>query len=254
LAKATARRRVAARIEIVGRVGLALLVLGIAVVVAYLASIAAADPRLALGEVNVTGAVRAGSDAVLTAAALPRGTNVWLLDTAAAQRRVEALPWVSSARVERSWPNQVAISVVERAPVARLALALGGYALLDGAGRVLEIGTSDRADAKLPLLRVRPAPVDIAAGALESEQAASDALAAAQRLQRLGVRITEVQSEPATGISVTTSARLRVLFGDMTDLERKVALFNAITQRIAHPDEVAYVDVRSPSAPTVQYR
>ncbi len=241
------------------------------VAVAFVVVKIAMDPAFQLGSVSVTGAGRTSEEEVLRAAALPAGRNVWFLDTASAAARVETLPWVRSASIERQWPNVVTIVIVERVAAARVELLNAGpkgpaphegstgpapqYALVDAELRVLAVEQTDERDAGLPLLSVQPAPprLDSPGSDVRTPELAQ-ALDAAQRLIRLGVRISEVESRPATGIGFTTASRLRVLFGTTDDLERKVALLAAISKRIAHPDEVAYVDLRSAAAPTVEYR
>jgi len=258
-ADAARRRRSTPPGDIARRTVIVVVAIAVAAGIGYGAVLLAADPRLALGDVSVVGAQRTGADAVLTAAALTRGRDVWLLDTAAAVQRVEAMPWVASAQIRREWPNRVSIVVSERVPVARLSLAGDApdvpYALLDRQGRVLESGTQEVADEQLPRLVVDPLPPDASdAGAQLGATAVGDALDALHRFGELGVRMTEIQVGPITGISAITLSNMRVMFGGVDDLATKLALFDAIAKRIARPQDVAYVDVRSTSAPTVQYR
>ena len=214
----------------------------------------ARDPRFALEHVTVSGAARTGAEQVLAAAALVRGANVWFVDAGAAEQRIAALPWIATARVARRWPNAVSIALSERTPVAKLMTRGPDLALVDGEARVLQVGALLPADDRLPLLWLEPALRPVRAGERLESARLDGALEASQRLAALGVRISEISSEPASGISVTTESRLRVILGDDDELERKVAIFLAIAQHIARPDQVSYVDVRSTSAPTVQYR
>ena len=46
-----------------------------------------------------------------------QGQNVFLIDTAALAARIEALPPVASATLEKQWPNTLTVTVVERTPV-----------------------------------------------------------------------------------------------------------------------------------------
>src|SRR5262249_42276829 len=59
------------------------------------------------------------------------------LDEAEIARRVEALPWVETATVERHWPRTVSISVTERKLRALLADGNGGWVVIDDTGRGL---------------------------------------------------------------------------------------------------------------------
>ena len=46
------------------------------------------------------------------------GEPVLLVDTRAAEQRLEAVPWVENARVETDFPHGVLIDIRERQPVA----------------------------------------------------------------------------------------------------------------------------------------
>jgi cell division septal protein FtsQ len=258
-ADAARRRRGAGATNVVRRAIVVALALALAAGIAYAAVKLSADPRLALGDVAVIGAQRTGADTVLGAAALPSGRNIWLLETAGAERRVAALPWVASDKIQRAWPNRVSITVSERVAVARLSLDASSpgapYALVDGQGRVLESGSDQPADAQLTWLVVRPLPPDAGtSGAQLGSTAVGDGLDALRRFGDLGVRMTEIEVDPITGISAITLSNVRVMFGGVDDLTTKLALFDAIAKRITRPQDIAYVDVRSTSAPTVQYR
>ena len=69
-------------------------------------------------------------------------TNVQQIQAAA-----QAVPWVSSAAVRRSWPHTLYIDITEEVPVARW----NGTGLIDALGRVF-VHSTDAAWAKLPML------------------------------------------------------------------------------------------------------
>lgn len=58
------------------------------------------------------------SNSVAAALAVPRGTPMFGIDLEAARRRLEKLPWVRSAGVERRFPDTVRVTIVERRPLA----------------------------------------------------------------------------------------------------------------------------------------
>jgi hypothetical protein len=60
------------------------------------------------------------------------------VDTGAARARLEALPWIRSARVVRTWPGTLRVVVVERRPVARVAGPDGRWWRADATGRLLD--------------------------------------------------------------------------------------------------------------------
>jgi cell division protein FtsQ len=82
----------------------------------------AVDVTAAVGfrveDVEVAGRVETDPKALLTALGLKRGDPLLAFDPATARERVEALPWVASAAVERLFPDTVRIVIVERRPIA----------------------------------------------------------------------------------------------------------------------------------------
>jgi len=102
---------------------------------------------------EVTGNHLVSAAAVRAAAGIRPGTPLASLNTMAAARRVERIAQVQSARVTRSFPDTVVITVRERTP-ALAVRAAGGYALVDGAG--VEVRWSARRPAGLPVLRQPP--------------------------------------------------------------------------------------------------
>jgi len=57
-------------------------------------------------------------DDVIGHSGIVEGRNIFLLDLAAARRRIAGLPQVESATVERHLPNSVTVTVTERKPIA----------------------------------------------------------------------------------------------------------------------------------------
>lgn len=234
----------------------------IAAAVGYGAFKVTTDPRLALDGLKVTGAHRTPPAQIAAAAAFPFGENTWLLDTGSAVRRIESLPWIESARIDRTWPNRVSISVTERVPVARLAIPVSRGAeepvlqdaLIDASLHVLAVGSAEPSTAGLTTFRIKPQPADIQAGSDESGTDVERIYDAMVQLRALGLRISELDLAPATGLRVTLAGGLHVILGSNDDFAKKVALYKAILPRIALPENVVYVDLRSVRAPTVLYR
>ncbi|HEX7969512.1 MAG TPA: FtsQ-type POTRA domain-containing protein, partial [Stellaceae bacterium] len=73
---------------------------------------------LAIGNVQVEGRERANRDAVLSAIAVTRGAPILAVDPAQAKRRLESIPWIRSASVERRLPDTLHVRLVERQPLA----------------------------------------------------------------------------------------------------------------------------------------
>ena len=95
-------------------------------------------------QVVVRGAQRSAPEVVRRAAGVTPGDAMVTLGLDRAVAAVEALPWVATATVERSWPGTVVVSVVERRPVATVSVTQGEGAdsaprwmLVDDRGRLL---------------------------------------------------------------------------------------------------------------------
>jgi cell division protein FtsQ len=165
------------------------------------------------------------------------------VDPTATAHRIEALPFVRSARVERVFPNRVRIRLRERMPAAFATRPAGGFALLDGTGRVL----ADRPD--------RPTDLPEVSGAGEipppgewlrpARPALAVYLALTEPLRR------QVSLAAVEGESVVLRVGGRdIRFGPPEHLEAKVAALGALLDHLGDRP-VMVVDVRVPSAPVV---
>ena len=90
-------------------------------------AMAAADAHAALAgksvgftveNVSVLGREREDRQTILAALGVKRGTPILGVDLAAAKARLEALPWIRSAEVERLLPDTLFVRLVERRPLA----------------------------------------------------------------------------------------------------------------------------------------
>lgn len=91
---------------------------------------------LTVQDVLVEGRSETPRDDILAALALARGTPLLTVDPESARARIEALPWVKTAVVERHLPDTIFVRLTERAPVA-LWQKDGRLAAVDADGRVL---------------------------------------------------------------------------------------------------------------------
>ena len=87
-------------------------------------------------EILVIGRSQTKQKDLLAAVKLARGAPILAFDLNAARKRVEALPWVKTASVERMLPNTVLLNIEERQPLA-LWQHKGVFALIDTDGEVI---------------------------------------------------------------------------------------------------------------------
>jgi cell division protein FtsQ len=67
------------------------------------------------------------------------GEPVLLVDTLAAERELESIPWIERAFVTTDFPDRVLIDVRERRPLATFQGSDGRYRVIDRDGRVLSV-------------------------------------------------------------------------------------------------------------------
>ena len=87
-------------------------------------------------DILVVGRLETPRKELLKAVRLSRGAPILAFDIEAARRRVERLPWIRSATVERMLPDTILMNVEERQPLA-LWQHQGQFALIDHEGEVI---------------------------------------------------------------------------------------------------------------------
>jgi len=103
-----------------------------------------------LRQINLTGHRMTPDTAVFDALELSAAASLLRFDGAAALRRIERLPWVETATIERIFPDEISITLTERKPYA-VWRKPGGDVLIDEEGR--ELGPAARAHAgALPVI------------------------------------------------------------------------------------------------------
>jgi len=94
------------------------------------------DMGLTLQEVLVTGRNKTTRKDLLEALGVVRGAPMLTYDFEEAKRRIEALPWVQYVRIERQFPDTLAVHLAERQPIA-LWQNKGDFELIDEEGEVI---------------------------------------------------------------------------------------------------------------------
>ena len=137
---------------------------------------------LAVDQITVDGRNRTTIADILAVLQAPRGTPILRVDAQAARIRLEALPWIRSAMVERRLPDKLHIEIQERRPLVLWQLD-GKITLIDELGEPIPV--NDFLPYRHLLLVVGPGAADHAAGLvamLETEQALARRVTAAIRV------------------------------------------------------------------------
>jgi len=101
-----------------------------------------AEAGLGVNEVIVQGRSRVSADSVLNALGVKRGAPILAMNLGEARARLEALPWVKNASVERLLPGTLYVRIEERQPLA-LWQRNGKLELVDRDGKVLPVPRLD---------------------------------------------------------------------------------------------------------------
>lgn len=200
-------------------------------------------PLLDVDRIEVRGNHAVTSQAIQVASALRSGDRMTGVDPGKVAARVEALPWIRTASVERRWPGAVRITVVERHPVAVIT-GPSGPEVVDAGGRVL--GPASGRDSALARLTGRAS-----AGAGERLGAPWRAtLEVAQRLpDELRSSIASIGTG-RTGPVIRLTTGTVVVLCDGSHLDAKLGALLALVQR-ADPTTAARIDLCVPGAPAL---
>lgn len=91
---------------------------------------------MAAEDIKIEGLVHQDAEAVLAAIGVAPGGSLIGFDAGQAKRLLENLDWVASAKVQRLFPNQLEISLVERQPFAIWQRG-GDYYVIDRSGAAM---------------------------------------------------------------------------------------------------------------------
>lgn len=195
-------------------------------------------------EISVSGNERSTTDEIVEASGIDAGDGLLEVDLDGAARSVELVPWVGTARVERSWLGSIRITVTERPPLAAIP-AGSGFALVDEHGRQLEV-VDQRPDGFLPIRGIQ--------GSGQAGEAAPDEVLpvialiealppeTAPRVAAVAVLDGDIHLELVDGGLAN--------LGDGSDLGRKLQAFETVLARV-DLSCLDTVDVRVPEAPVV---
>jgi cell division protein FtsQ len=229
-----------------GRKRLRWVVAGVAVlVVACVGLVVLHTPLLALRHATVRGAEHSGPEAVLQAAGLLDHPPLIDVDPATVAARVQRLPWVAHAVVVRNWPDDVTITVTERAPVGSIARPSGGVAVVDASGRVLAWQDAAPPGPVLVAPVVPGPPGAVLAGGARPALAVAAALPAA-----LAGRVVQVSVGAGEVVTLDLGGGVHATLGRTDGLHAKLVALASVLggAQVTGP---AMIDVTVPGEPTV---
>jgi cell division septal protein FtsQ len=200
---------------------------------------------LTVGTITVEGAKRLSRGDVLAVLADLRGTRLGELDLEQWQARVLDLPWVGEASLRRVLPDTVAVTLIEREPMAVARLGSALY-LLDWNGRLIDAFGPDYADLDLPLVDGvgTPGPP---APAVDRERAALAVrvLAAVRSSSALADRISQVDvTDVRDAVVILEGDTALVRIGRERFAERLESYLDIVPVLRERVPAIDYVDLR----------
>jgi cell division protein FtsQ len=208
-------------------------------------------PVFHLQRLVVAGNARVSRAEIVTRASIDPGQNVWFLDRAAIERRIDGIPYVLAAHVRLRAPATVEIAVVERQPLACVRDGAGHELLVDGELRVLE----ELCFPEPPLAFDVRSTLDGGPGTFLRDSELRALAADARALGAGGDRYRSFAHDAFGELEATLANGIAVRFGDDADLDRKGRLVGPILAQLGpRAGDVRIVDVRAPATPVVEYR
>jgi cell division protein FtsQ len=202
-------------------------------------------PLFEMRALHVSGNKHLTDAEVARLAGLSRSTNVLWLRGGAIAHRIERDPWILRARVTRSLPGTVTVSIQERRPVA---IMESGRSLLLVSGDGVILGQA-RASARLPLIHVSGAPLAVGARlpAMPAELVVARSLPAAVR-----GKVQRITTRNHGALTLLLRSGVRVLYGDASEAGSKSRALSSLLSWAKKEGIRAHrIDLRAPAAPAL---
>jgi cell division protein FtsQ len=224
-------------------------VLAFVALAAYAGYVLVTLPALKVHAIDVTvDGLQVTERQVLDAAQIDRTSNVWLLDTAAIARRIEAIPYVDGAEIRRAFPAHLGIAVTERRPAA--CVSSGGRAItIDAARRILQAGCEGSSSVVIEVANLAPG----APGSSVTAANVATLLADAQTLESARVPLRSLKLDRFGGLVGIEPDGVAVLFGTDVDLAEKAKLVAPVLAAVRPGRTIRALDLRAPATPIVDF-
>jgi cell division protein FtsQ len=233
-----------------GRVGVtsirvlgALLLVAAGLVLLYAA--ARFSSLFALEEVEVSGGRRAVREQVRAAVRPLLGESLVALDQGDLRRRLEALPTVRSAQIDRAFPHTLRIALVHERPLAVVQSGEDAW-LVSAEGHVIRAVEPQRAR-KRPVVQAEPGS-SLAPGATVQAEEARTSLEALRHLPEGFPERVESASTSDGAVTLVLAGGMEVRLGQAGSFPLKLAVAGRVLRTMSADDAaaLAYLDVSVP--------
>ncbi len=234
-----------------------LVLLVVAALLALVGVMVLEGPVFDVDDIAVVGARHTRAETITGTAGIGLGEPILLADLGAAERRIEALPWVAEATVARELPGDLQVTITERTPLATV-VAGATAVLVDDAGRVIETGDVASLDQFAPGLSpfvavIAPDPGgELPAPGRPVDRSLLDAVALAGRLHTNPAgAVRSVRVDGSIVLDLIDGGT--VDFGEATEIDAKVEAFRTVFARV-DLECLQSIDLRVSTHPVVTRR
>jgi cell division protein FtsQ len=210
------------------------------------------SPLFDVDQITVKGADLSGADAVRQATGVDRGDRLVTVPLDRIAERVQALPWIESATVSRSWPGTVSVSVVERTPVAAAPIDFLVWLVIDERGRQLGLVPDATGLVILDAIPFAPEPGSLVPADYRGVIDVAGSMP--PRLRPMVVALRPAEGGEVDGtLQLDGGGEATVRFGRPDQLERKWLSVLSILEN-ADLGGISQIDVRVPATPALTFR
>jgi len=225
--------------------------LAVAALIGALAAVVAVyfSPLLRVQNVNVVGTVAIPPDEIAAMVDVD-GESMIAVDFGEAREQIEANPLVKGLGFEKHWPQTIEVTVVERVTWGSWIVGETTYAI-DDEGVVLPFAAPA---APAPAIRATNSTAILSAG----DHTDADAVLLARTLTeqvpaRLGLNLTALEWQNASGLTLTNDAGYRVVIGDSENIDYKLAVWAQIEAEVGRENMAGRtLDLRFGDRPVLQ--
>ncbi|HEX2149702.1 MAG TPA: FtsQ-type POTRA domain-containing protein [Actinomycetota bacterium] len=192
---------------------------------------------------------RISTETVVEATDVQIGDHLLAVSTEQVAARLEKLPWVADAKVERILPSTLRISIDEREPSFVLQTGQGSF-LADARGLVLQEGSGELVNVlELPIRPLGP-------GTLITTPEFTHAARILRSLPpQIRSTVSAIRAPSIDQIQIETAGGPVIFYGAAEQIEEKNFAAQTLFERTKSATErVAVIDVRVPSRPVTRPR
>ncbi|MBT95342.1 MAG: hypothetical protein CL431_05180 [Acidimicrobiaceae bacterium] len=200
---------------------------------------------LDVDEIVIVGAEGELAEAILNQANISKSKPILEVDVTAVTSRIEEIPYINEARINRSFGGKITILVSLRKPTVVLQ-NFGDWLLIDSEGRLLERISEMSPSLRYPVIEGNFSDLQI------GEWLPEQALSAVELANNLPpVLLADTSSIlPGEEIELVLFGQGKVLFGNNQALESKIVAVSTILEQV-NLAGLIHIDVRTPDKPVL---